>query len=194
MRLKITKSASPSAGRFGLDRVNPPAQPSRSRQHEGGFTFVEMMISFFIVALVFGGILKAYYQTGTRIQWTGYSLAAGSQAAEVIEQLKAATWDPSQAGNPPNQLTNMNLFAASYNTTTKTYTGYSVGALDIPYTTTATNAATNYITVQMINIGGNSNVVCQSIRVDTVWSFGKKLCTNTVCTIVAPDNAANGTF
>ena len=91
MRLKITKSASPSAGRYGLDRVNPPAQPNRSRAHEGGFTFVEMMISFLIVALVFGGIMKAYFQTGQRIQWTGYSLAAGSQACEVIEQVKAAS-------------------------------------------------------------------------------------------------------
>ncbi len=193
MRLKITKSALPSAGRFGLDRVNPPGQPSRSHRQTEGFTLVELVIAVAIAALLFGGILKSYIQTGTRIQWTGYSLAAGAQASEVIEQAKAATWDPSQA-TPVNQLINLSLSGASYNAATKTYTGYSVGTLDVPYTTTNTLYATNFITVQMINVDANPNVVCQFIRVDTVWPFGKRYCTNTVCTIVAPDNASNGTF
>jgi len=194
MRLKITKSALPSAGRFGLDRVNPPDQPSRSSRQNAGFTLVELVISVAIVALVFGGILKAYIQAGTRIQWTGYSLAAGSQASEVIEQIKAATWDPSQVGSP-NQAINLNLQGASYNAGTRTYTGYSITPLDVPVTSTnAILNATNFITVQMINIDANSNVVCQSIRVDTVWPFGRKICTNTICTIIAPDNASNGSF
>ena len=87
----------------------------------------------------------------------------------------------------------MNLSSASYNTSSKTYTGYSTTILDVPYSGTNYTLATNFVTVQMISgVGGQSQVQIQFIRVDTVWPFytrGKNLLfTNTVATMLAPDD------
>ena len=38
-----------------------------------GFTLIEVVISTAIVALVFGGVITAYIQSGMRVQWSGYS-------------------------------------------------------------------------------------------------------------------------
>ena len=153
------------------------------------FTLLEVVISLAIVGLVFGGVIQCYIQSGVRVQWTAYSLAAQSLACQVIEQAKAATWDPTQS---LNNLTNMNLSSASYNTSSKTYTGYSTTILDVPYSGTNYTRATNYVTVQMISVSSQTNVQMQFVRVDTVWPFfarGNNLVfTNTVATMVGPDD------
>jgi len=168
-----------------------------SGRETAGFTLVEVVISTAIVALLFGGVLTAYIQAGKRIEWTGYSLAAQSLAVEVVEQAKSATWDPAQTP-PVNNLTNLNLQGASYNATTLTYTGYKTGILDVPYSDTNSVLATLYVTVQMFNVGGNTNVQAQFLRVDTVWPYTSRgpviYFTNTVCTIVAPDNRSSSAF
>jgi prepilin-type N-terminal cleavage/methylation domain-containing protein len=175
--------------------VRSLAQSTHVRRQNAGFTLIELLISFVIVAMVFGGILKAYFQAGRRIQWSGYSLAAQSLAVECIEQAKAATWDPSQSP-PVNNLFNMGLQGASF--TNQTYTGYSVGTLDVPYSGTNAIQATNFITISTVTVDANTNVTMQFMRVDTVWPFGMQgrnvYCTNTVCTMIAPDNASNGSF
>jgi len=157
-----------------------------------GFTLVEVVITTAIVGLVFGGIITCYIQSGLRVQWTGYSLAAQSLANEVIEQAKAAAWTPAQA-IPINNLTNMNLSGASYDISTGTYTGYNTAILDVPYSGTNYTLATNYVTVQMISgVGGQAQVQMQFVRVDTVWPFyirGRNLYfTNTAATLMAPDD------
>ncbi len=160
------------------------------RRSQAGLTLVEVLIAMAIVGLVFGGVINCYIQGGQRVQWTGYSLAAQSLASTITEQVRSATWDPAQA-NPVNNMTNLNLSGVSYNTGTRTYTGYSVGILDIPYSSTNFVLATNFVTVQMIYVGGVTNVQMQFIRVDTVWPFsirGNKYFTNTVSTMVAPDD------
>jgi len=156
----------------------------------GGFTLVEVVIAAAIVGLVFGGVIYCYIQSGLRVQWSGYSLAAQSLASTVLEQTRSASWDPAQAV-PVNNMTNLSLQGASYDSSTRTYTGYSVGVLDVPYATTNFTMATNFITVQMISVAGVTNVQMQFIRVDTVWPFGLrggKIFTNTVSTMVAPDD------
>ena len=176
-----------------LTAGTPPAVPAaQSRSKSGAFTLIEVVVATAIVALVFGGIINCYIQSGLRVQWTGYSQAAQSLASAVLEQAKAATWDPAQAP-PVNNLTNLNLTGASYNSGTATYTGYNLAILDVPYSGTNYTQATNFITVQMINgVGGQSQVQMQFVRVDTVWGFatrGKNLVfTNTVATFLAPDD------
>ena len=156
-----------------------------------GFTLVEVVMSTAIVALVFGGIITAYIQSGMRVQWSGYSLAAQSLATSILEQAKSGVWDPAQAV-PINNLTNLNLLGTSYNATTQTYTGYSTAILDVPYSNTNYTVATNYVTVQLLYVSGVTNVQMQFVRVDSVWPFQLRKAnlyfTNTVCTMVAPDN------
>ena len=166
--------------------------PARSRRASKGFTLIEVVVATAIVGLVFGGVINCYIQSGLRVQWTGYSQAAQSLAGAVIEQAKASSWDPAQTP-PVNNLTNLNLSAASYNSATATYTGYKTAILDVPYSGTNYTLATNFVTVQMISgVGGQSQVQIQFIRVDTVWPFytrGKNLLfTNTVATMLAPDD------
>ena len=156
----------------------------------GAFTLVEVMIASTILGLVFAGIINSYSQAGLRVQWSGYSLAAQSLASTMLEQVRSASWDPAQA-TPVNNMTNLNLTGASYDSSTRTYTGYNVGILDVPYSTTNFTLATNFVTVQMISVGGVAQVQMQFIRVDTVWPFGLRrnaIFTNTVSTMIAPDD------
>jgi prepilin-type N-terminal cleavage/methylation domain-containing protein len=179
----LRQSARPFAG--GKSTVGP------LRRGQAGFTFVELMISATIIGMVFAGIINCYIQSGVRVQWTGYSLAAQSLASETLEQMRAGTWDPAQAV-PKNDLTNMSLTGASYNSGTQTYTGYTTAVLDVPFSGTNSTLATNFVTVQMINVTTNGQVQLQFIRVDTVWPFyyrkGSLYFTNTVCTMVGPDD------
>ena len=184
MRTRVKTSVLPRADRRWADKGVVSVRVA-------GFTLIEVVISTAIVAVVFGGIMTSYIQSGMRVQWSGYSLAAQSLATAVLEQAKSGVWDPAQAV-PVNNLTNLNLLAPSYNASTKTYTGYSKAILDVPYSGTNFTVATNFVTVQMIFVSGVTNVQMQFVRVDTVWPFQLRQAnlffTNTVCTMVSPDN------
>lgn len=159
------------------------------------------MIGAFIVALVFAGIIQAYLMSGRRLQWSGYSLAAQSLAIQTIEQARATVWDPAQTP-PLNEITNLNLMGTSLSTSgnTFTYTGFSTNILDVPYTGTNYVLATNYVTIVLTNVNGNANAQEQVVTVRTVWPFYigadsiNLLFTNTVSTIISPDNRAPNTF
>jgi len=167
--------------------------PARVRE-AAAFTLIEVVIATAIVVLVFGGIINCYIQSGQRVEWTGYSLAAQSMAMQVIEQAKSASWIPTQP-SPLNQLMQLNLMGTNTTTTSSnmTFTGYSTGILDLPYATTNYVMATNYVTVQLITgVGGNSQVQIQFVEVQTVWPFylhkQNLFFTNTVATIMGPDD------
>ncbi len=196
MRLKIAPSATPTSSQSGLNPAQSPARPLHGRRTSAGFTLIEVVMATAVVALIFGGVLRSYTQAGIRIEWTGYSLAAQQLANQVVEQAKAATWDPTRLTGPENDLTNMALLSAVY--TNQTYTGYLNGILDIPYSSTNAVTARSYVTVTMSYLSGNTNIPVQFLRVDTVWPFvargNNAYFTNTVCTMIAPDNASNGSF
>jgi len=188
-----------SAGRIGRPYL-AAAEPARRQKltgtgrKKGAFTLVEVVISMAIVALVFAGIINAYIQTGLRLEWTGYSLAAQSLALETIEQARSTLWDPTQYP-PVNEITNLNLMgtAGSINTAGATWTGYSTNTLDIPVPNGGTNVlATNYVSVQMSYVSTYANVQMEIVTVQTVWPFirygNNVYFTNTIATIITPDN------
>jgi prepilin-type N-terminal cleavage/methylation domain-containing protein len=160
-----------------------------------GFTLIEVVMSIAIVCMVFGGMVIAYTNTGLRLEWTGYSLAAQSLALETIEQARASVWDPSQTP-PVNEITNLTLFNTSISN--GVFSGCSTNILDVPYESTNYIVATNYVTIQMININSNTNIQAEVLQVQTVWPFFMRKAnlyfTNTVCTIIAPDNRDPNTF
>ena len=157
---------------------------------------MEVVISTAIVALVFAGIIKAYIQTGLRLEWTGYSLAAQSLALETIEQARSTLWDPTQYP-PVNEIYSLNLMGT--NTIGTTWTGYSTNTLDIPVPNGGTNVvATNYVSVQMSCVSTYSNVQMEVVTVQTVWPFirygNNVYFTNTIATIITPDNRNGSDF
>ena len=190
-----------STGRAGRAYL-PAAEPACRQKLTGagrkqkGFTLVEVVISTAIVALVFAGIIKAYIQTGLRLEWTGYSLAAQSLALETIEQARSTLWDPTQYP-PVNEIYNLNLMGT--NTIGTTWTGYSTNTLDIPVPNGGTPVlATNYVSVQMSCVSTYSNVQMEVVTVQTVWPFirygNNVYFTNTIATIITPDNRNGSDF
>src|ERR1700744_4006873 len=108
-------------------------QPLPRGKSTPGFTLVEVVISVAIVAVVFGGIITSYIQSGLRLQWAGYSLAAQSLVVHTVEQVKSTVWDSAQT-TPVNQLYQMKLLGISSNSVS--CSGYSTNILDIPYSST----------------------------------------------------------
>ena len=149
-----------------------------------------------IIALVFGAIINCYIQSGMKAEWSGYSLAAQSLATEQIEQARAAIWDLAGGTNATgyNEVTQLNLFSRSYDPGTQTWSGYTTNILDVPYANTNFVMATNYVSIQVINIDNSTipPIQVQMVRVDTVWPFFYRSTnlyfTNTAATMLAPDN------
>jgi prepilin-type N-terminal cleavage/methylation domain-containing protein len=188
------------ASHFSLPFPNetPPRQvtepPSGQRQAQAGkkaFTLAEVVVSIAIMAVLFNGIILAYIQASYRSEWSGLSLAAQALGIQQLEQARAAVWDMAVS---KNELTNLNLTAWTYNTSTRVGTGYSWATLDLPITGTNTVSATNYVTVRQFYMNGITNppVQLQMVTVDTVWPFQcrsqLKYFTNRTATYFAPDN------
>ena len=180
---------------FKLKQGKPigEGESNPARKKEAGLTLVEVVVSAAIVALVFGAILNGYIYTAKKVEWTGYSLAAQSAGAQVVEQARSAVWDIARG---VNQLTNMALLSSNLNGSTMTYSGYTTNILDVPIAGNNVVVATNYVSIQQINLSGNTNVqkFIQFIRVDTVWRFtgwgnsSIRYYTNSIGTYLAPDN------
>ncbi len=158
-------------------------------------TLVEVALALAIVALVFGAIIMGYMTSGKMSEWGGYSMAAQSQAVQVLEQVRSATWDPSankcQMTNMPLQGSNI-LFSTG-NVWTN-YSGYTTAILDVPWSSTNYVMVTNFVNMKLVSLAANTNIQMIMVRVDTVWPFGDwggpaRFYTNTVCAYLAPDNS-----
>jgi len=191
MRLKI-KSSSTVHNRSSVGNPTVAALVFPARRGTAAMTFMEVLIALLIVVMVFGAIINGYISSAIRGQWTGYSLAAQSMGLEAIEQARSAKWDATT-----NELLNLNVFSPYYNPTTQTFTGYTTNILDVPMKANNPILATNYISIRMFNENNDPNPnmpQLQMIRVDTVWpfvgwsKFTQIYYTNTVCTLIAPDN------
>ncbi len=151
------------------------------------FNLIEVTMAIMIVATLLGGMTVAYTQATRRAQWTGYQLAAQGLAVQSLEQARAAVWDQSLR---KNEITNLNLANWSYSG--GVMTGYSWTNLDLPVNGTNFVRATNFVTVSMLSLSGNTNVQVQIIKVQTVWPFlwgsVSRFYTNAISTYCAPDN------
>jgi hypothetical protein len=157
----------------------------------------EVLIAFCIVAATFGTIVGGYVSGATKAQWSGYSLAAQTAGLQAIEQARAATWDA--AGNNIQVMSlTMNNKQTNYPGTPGTWiiTGNTTNILDVPWSSTNYVVVTNFITISQLFVNGATNpfIQLQMVRVDTVWpfagwgNFSRGVYTNTVCTLIAPDN------
>ena len=137
------------------------------------FTLAEVMVSVFILMLVFGAIIAGYIETSYRAEWSGYSLAAQAAGIQQLEAAKAAVWDTLDTP-VKDEIKQLPLVTSLL--------------LDLPVTGTNYVYATNYTTITLVNNGIYSNYM---VKVDTVWPFrwGKQnlYFTNTVANYYAPD-------
>lgn len=156
-----------------------------------GFTLAEILISVAISGIMFSGILSGYVQAGKRAEWSGYNLAAGATAVQQIEQARAAIWETDGANN----ILNIALLARATNGTT--ITGHHTNVMDIPYKGGVNDylVVTNYVTLKPVTVT-NTTLSMMHVRVDAVWRFrawgGNKFYTNTVATLIAPDDRTLG--
>ena len=169
-------------------RLQVPFAASGRARRSCGFTLAEVCIALAIIMMIFTGIILAYTQASYRAEWSGYSLAAESLATKQIEQARSARWDPATQTGQPNEIYYIPLLGSNYNN--GVYTGYSWTNLDLPSSGTNIVYGTNYVTIKPVTgTGSASNIM---IRVDAVWKFRwrtvTKLYTNTICTMLAPDN------
>jgi prepilin-type N-terminal cleavage/methylation domain-containing protein len=203
MRVQTGSSAmEPTGKRLGCRRDQQPTPKAilflrfRSRRLQAGYSLIEVVMAAAIIALVYGMIINCYIQSGMKAEWSGYSLAAQSLATEQIEQARSAIWDLAGGTNASgvNDVTNLILSSRSYDPSSQTWYGYTTGTLDVPYASTNAIIATNYVSIQIINVDNSTipPIQVQMVRVDTVWPFfyrGTNLYfTNTTATLLAPDN------
>ena len=148
-----------------------------SKGRTAAFTLVEVVMSTFIIMLVFGAIIGGYIQTSYRAEWTGFSLAAQAAAVQQLESAKCAVWDPLQSP-VQDEISNLPRVTSTL--------------LDLPVSGTNTVYATNYTTVTLLLITNGAYVYSNYfVQVNTVWPFRWKnkttYYTNTIADYYAPD-------
>ena len=149
---------------------------------ESAFTLVEILVSLVILATVMSGLLYGYVATNRVAEWSAMSLAAESYAAQGVEQLRGAQWEP--RGWPTN------TGPGTYDEAPPPWSTTTVDIMDIPIkgSPAATNFdfwVTNFISVTKVS----DNPPLRQIQSDCVWTFPLtgRIYTNTVITLRAPD-------
>jgi len=127
--------------------------PTRTRE---AFTLAEVVISIFIMMLVFSGIITAYIQGAYRAEWAGYNLAAQASACQELERAKCAVWDIEQTPV-------MNQIAL--------LTNYYITTLDLPISGTNAVYVTNQCTINTITLSTNPAVSVYMVKVTATWPF-----------------------
>lgn len=134
------------------------------------FSLMESAIASAIAAMMFGGIIYGYTQSGRNAEWSAYSFAAQSMAVQRIEQTRACKWDP-EASPVVDE-----LLSSNFPTTNS--------ILDVPMSGSNIVYATNYTFISTVS----TSPKLRMIRVDSVWGFiNGKLYTNSIATYRAPD-------
>jgi type II secretory pathway pseudopilin PulG len=121
------------------------------------FTLPEVVVSVFIIMLVFGAIITCYIQSAYRAEWSGFSLAAQSAAVQQLEAAKSAVWDPLQTPV-------MDQISQLPTVTTTVLSLPATGTNNLVY-------VTNYVTVALFYYGPGSAYSNYMVTVNTVWPF-----------------------
>ncbi|MBK8000178.1 MAG: hypothetical protein IPK15_16010 [Verrucomicrobia bacterium] len=136
----------------------------------GGFTLMESIIASSIAAMMFGGIVYGYIQSGRNAEWSAYSFAAQSMAMQRLEQTRACKWDPESTPSVDE------LISSNFPTV--------VSILDVPMSGSNYIYATNFTTISTISTAPQLRM----IKVESVWGFiNGRLYTNSIATCRAPD-------
>lgn len=131
---------------------------------------METLIASSIAAMMFGGIVYGYIQSGRNAEWSAYSFAAQSMAMQRLEQTRACKWDPESTPAVDE------LIAANFPTL--------ISILDVPMSGSNVVYATNFTTISTISTAPQLRM----ISVETVWGFvNGRLYTNSIATFRAPD-------
>lgn len=145
-------------------------RPINDRRKRSGFTLIESLIASSIAALMFGGIVYGYIQTGRNAEWSAYSFAAQSMALQRLEQTRACKWDPESTPSV-DELVSTNFPLV-------------VSILDVPMSGSNFVYATNITTISTIS----TVPPLRMIQVETVWGFiNGRAYTNSIATYRAPD-------
>ncbi len=147
--------------------MRPLTNQSKS---SSGFTLMESIIASSIAAMMFGGIVYGYIQSGRNAEWSAYSFAAQSMAMQRLEQTRACKWDP-ESTPAVDELVSTNFPTL-------------VSVLDVPMNGSNIVYATNFTTISTISTAPQLRM----IQVNTVWGFiNGRLYTNSIATFRAPD-------
>lgn len=148
--------------------------PSAARGFSG-FTLVEVLIAFGLMAMVLSGVFYSYVQADRYAEWSAMSLAAQSYASQGLERARSAQWDT-------EAVTNGDDLPPTNSPTTPVFT--EIDTNDVPQNG-APLLVTNYIYVTT----NQASPPLREIKSSVVWSFPltKKRYTNTVVTLRAPD-------
>ena len=152
--------------RHGLSIVSPGAPCGAHRRWPArAFTLLEVVLSILILTVALSAILGLYVQSGTRAEWSAYSLSAQMMAVGGLERCRAAKYDP--RGSPPTD----NLVSSNF----PSY----FDVLDVGTVNGALTYGTNTTTITTIQ----TNPPIKMIRVDCSWTFPRRgNYTNTVVT------------
>ena len=143
---------------------------TNSSKERSGFTLVESIIASAIAAMMFGGIIYGYTQSGRNAEWSAYSFAAQSMAMQRLEQTRACKWDPESTPAVDE------LVSGNFPTL--------VSILDVPMNGSNIVYATNFTTISTLS----TTPKLRMISVESVWGFiNGRTYTNSIATCRAPD-------
>lgn len=143
---------------------------TQSSKRQTGFTLMESLIASTIAAMMFGGIVYGYIQSGRNAEWSAYSFAAQSMAMQRLEQTRACKWDP-ESTPAVDELVSTNFPTL-------------VSMLDVPMSGSNMVYATNFTTISTISTAPQLRMIV----VETVWGFiNGRTYTNSIATCRAPD-------
>lgn len=135
-----------------------------------GGSLIEVIMSVAISAISIGGIMQGYIMSSQRVEWLACSQAANSQAAQRIEQVRAAKWD-SQVYPPVDEVVSTNFPTV-------------VAPFDMPTTGNNQVYGTNVVTITTVSVSPPLKMV----SVECTWrAFNRGVVTNTITVYRSPD-------
>lgn len=157
---------------IGPRRRGVSRKQALARQGRRGFTLIEQLFALLLAGITVSAVVSGFWQSVQQSEWSAHSLAAQSLAMQVMEQARAARWDPNGSPSVDDlQQTNFPVRPDEI--------------LDVPAGRGQRLHATTRTTIRTIS----ESPPLKMIEVQTTWRFGNRraLYTNTIATYRAPD-------